>query len=324
MRGYAGANVTLPHKEAALAAADRRDEAATTIGAANTLWLDDEGALHAGNSDAYGFMTHLAERLRSWNGSARPVMVLGAGGAARAILYGLIEAGSLADPHRQPQLRAGRSAGRRFGAPRGGCSVGGPRRGALRLQPSRQRHEPRHDGKATTRNRPLALPPDAVVADIVYNPLETPLLLPRRARGETPRGWARHAAAPSGAGLRTLVRRPAASDARAPREYRREAEGGLDAGHRPHRFDRHGKIDRGEPIRAARRAGFRRRRGSAPALCREGRSSGRGVFPNAVQGGVVDRVLLAAEIAGAPEKLAQLEAIVHPLVVRRRSLPAPG
>jgi shikimate dehydrogenase len=51
-RGYEGANVTLPHKEAALAGADRPDAAATAIGAANTLWLDDKGLLHASNTDA--------------------------------------------------------------------------------------------------------------------------------------------------------------------------------------------------------------------------------------------------------------------------------
>ena len=93
-RGYAGANVTLPHKEAALAAADRPDEAATAIGAANTLWLDAKGLLHASNTDAYGFMTHLAAEAPDWNKGSRPVMVLGAGGAARAILHGLLEAGA--------------------------------------------------------------------------------------------------------------------------------------------------------------------------------------------------------------------------------------
>ena len=93
-RGYAGANVTLPHKEAALAAADRPDKAAAAIGAANTLWLDDHGLLHASNTDAYGFMTHLAAEAPDWNKGIRPVMVLGAGGAARAILHGLLEAGA--------------------------------------------------------------------------------------------------------------------------------------------------------------------------------------------------------------------------------------
>ena len=65
-----------------------------TIGAANTLWLDDKGLLHASNTDAYGFMTHLAAEAPEWNKGKRPVVVLGAGGAARAILHGLIEAGA--------------------------------------------------------------------------------------------------------------------------------------------------------------------------------------------------------------------------------------
>ena len=93
-RGYAGANVTLPHKAAALAAADEVDEAARAIGAANTLWLDSQGRLHATNTDAYGFMTHLAEEAPGWNDAKRAVMVLGGGGAARAIVHGLIAAGA--------------------------------------------------------------------------------------------------------------------------------------------------------------------------------------------------------------------------------------
>ena len=58
-RGYAGANVTLPHKLVALEAADIADDAARAIGAANTLWLDGAGRLQATNTDAYGFMTNL-------------------------------------------------------------------------------------------------------------------------------------------------------------------------------------------------------------------------------------------------------------------------
>src|SRR3979490_1815122 len=93
-RGYAGANVTLPHKEEALRLAAFADEAASAIGAANTLWLDGEGRLCASNSDAYGFVTNLNEEAPQWNEGRRPVLVLGAGGAARAILHGLIAQGA--------------------------------------------------------------------------------------------------------------------------------------------------------------------------------------------------------------------------------------
>ena len=87
------ANVTLPHKEEALRLADNVEAAARAIGAANTLWRDDAGKLHADNTDAYGFMTNLEQQAPGWNDKKRPVIVLGAGGAARAVLYGLIEAG---------------------------------------------------------------------------------------------------------------------------------------------------------------------------------------------------------------------------------------
>jgi shikimate dehydrogenase len=93
-RGYAGANVTLPHKLAALKAADLADEAAYAIGAANTLWLDRAGKLNATNTDAYGFMTNLEAQAPGWNAGRGPVLVFGAGGAARAILYGLLQTGA--------------------------------------------------------------------------------------------------------------------------------------------------------------------------------------------------------------------------------------
>ena len=154
-RGYEGANVTLPHKEAALAAADRPDEAATAIGAANTLWLDAKGLLHASNTDAYGFMTHLAAEAPDWNKGSRPVMVLGAGGAARAILHGLLEAGAskILLANRTGGSRRGLGARLRF--PRLGGSLGGPEQGACRLRAAGERHEPRHDGKAAARPRPF-------------------------------------------------------------------------------------------------------------------------------------------------------------------------
>ena len=90
--GFAGCNVTVPHKEAAVAIADVKDASALAVGAANTLWLEG-GKLHAANTDTYGFMTHLTVSAPGWNRRDAPVSILGAGGAARAITYGFLEAG---------------------------------------------------------------------------------------------------------------------------------------------------------------------------------------------------------------------------------------
>jgi shikimate dehydrogenase len=90
--GYVGCNVTVPHKEAAFAAADEKDESASAVGAANTLWLE-HGKLFAANTDTYGFMTNLALQAPGWDALDAPVAILGAGGAARAITYGFLKAG---------------------------------------------------------------------------------------------------------------------------------------------------------------------------------------------------------------------------------------
>ncbi len=182
-KGYAGANVTLPHKEAALRAAESADQAAVAIGAANTLWLDPDERLHASNTDSYGFMASLAQEAPDWNRDRRQVMVLGAGGAARAIVYGLIAGGAgkilLANRTRE---RAEVLA-RNFGA---GVEV--------------VDWDDRHKALAACgllvnatslglKGKPpldldlKLLPADAVVADIVYSPLETPLLAAAMARG---------------------------------------------------------------------------------------------------------------------------------------------
>lgn len=91
--GFCGANVTIPHKVAAFRLADISDEAAKAIGAANTLWLED-GKLCASNTDSYGFMTYLNEEAPDWNHLKRHCVLLGAGGAARAITYGLLSDGA--------------------------------------------------------------------------------------------------------------------------------------------------------------------------------------------------------------------------------------
>lgn len=89
--GLVGGNVTIPHKEAIFALADHVDETARSIGAANTLWLED-GRLMATNTDGYGFAANLDAASPGWDQCEKAV-VLGAGGASRAILQALVERG---------------------------------------------------------------------------------------------------------------------------------------------------------------------------------------------------------------------------------------
>jgi len=89
--GFAGGNVTIPHKEAAFSLVENHDEAATAIGAVNTLWLED-GKLCGGNTDAYGFAANLDALAPGWD-SADTALVLGAGGAGRAIVHALQKRG---------------------------------------------------------------------------------------------------------------------------------------------------------------------------------------------------------------------------------------
>jgi shikimate dehydrogenase len=180
--GYAGANVTLPHKEAALRLAAVADEAARTIGAANTLWLDEAGRLNASNTDAYGFMTNLNAAAPGWNETRRPVMVLGAGGAGRAVLHGLLAEGA------SRILLANRTAGRAQEL----ADAFGP---AVTVVDWRERDHALFGcgllvnatslgmtGKEALDLDLALLPSDAAVADLVYSPLETRLLAAARAR----------------------------------------------------------------------------------------------------------------------------------------------
>ena len=93
MLGFVGANVTIPHKETVLRYADHVTDRATLIGAANTLIFTQDGKLHADNTDGYGFLENLRQGAPGWRASEGPALVLGAGGAARAILVSLLDAG---------------------------------------------------------------------------------------------------------------------------------------------------------------------------------------------------------------------------------------
>ncbi|RAZ90049.1 shikimate dehydrogenase [Mesorhizobium hawassense] len=179
--GLSGGNVTIPHKEAAFALVERRDEAAEVIGAVNTLWLED-GVLWGGNTDGLGFAGNLDQYAPGWAANG-PTVVLGAGGASRAVIHALKERGVTDIRIVNRTLPRARELADRFGA---GVSAHSAEAvgelladaGLLVNTTSLGMH-----GDATLSADPAGLPDHAIVTDIVYVPLETPLLAAARARG---------------------------------------------------------------------------------------------------------------------------------------------
>ncbi|KIN74432.1 shikimate dehydrogenase [Sulfitobacter guttiformis] len=91
--GFVGVNITIPHKENVLQIADLVTDRATLIGAANTLIFRKDGKIHADNTDGYGFIENLKSGAPGWDPRSGPAAILGAGGAARAVISSLLEAG---------------------------------------------------------------------------------------------------------------------------------------------------------------------------------------------------------------------------------------
>lgn len=92
-QGFIGANVTLPHKVSVMQFADQITDRATLIGAANTLIFKEDGRIFADNTDGYGFMANLRQGAPDWDPKAGPATIFGAGGAARAVIVALADAG---------------------------------------------------------------------------------------------------------------------------------------------------------------------------------------------------------------------------------------
>lgn len=91
--GFVGVNITIPHKETVMEIADLITDRASIIGAANTLTFVDDGKIHADNTDGYGFIENLKAGAPNWTADSGPATILGAGGAARAVVASLIDAG---------------------------------------------------------------------------------------------------------------------------------------------------------------------------------------------------------------------------------------
>ena len=181
--GFSGCNLTIPHKEAALDICDRLDPLAERIGAVNTVLVEPDGSLLGSNSDAFGFIENLRQGMPAWHASAGPAVILGAGGAARALIVGLLEAGA-------PEIRL---LNRSFHRAESLAEIFEPKVEALEWE---QRDEAlggaallvNATSLGMTGQPPLEiglanLPMDALVTDIVYKPLETDLLASAKARG---------------------------------------------------------------------------------------------------------------------------------------------
>lgn len=181
--GYAGANITVPFKEDALRNVDEISPIATRIGAVNTIIVQEDGALYGTNTDAYGFIHNITDHIPHYNFTGRTALVLGAGGAARAVVAALLDAGCteirLTNRTKDKAEKLAQDVG-----------------GNISTLPWDARNEALKDidflvnttSLGMTGQRPLAidistLPTHALVTDIVYNPLITPLLAQAKAQG---------------------------------------------------------------------------------------------------------------------------------------------
>lgn len=182
--GFRGVNITVPHKEHAVNLMDTVAPIVSKIGAVNTVTVGEDGSLHGTNTDAFGFIQNLRAGAKNWK-PVRPTLVIGAGGAARAVCVGLLEAGATEIRVCNRTLARGGELVRELG-------------GNLQVVDWKDR-EAALDGVGLLVNtstlgmqsaEPLKislekLPKDAVVTDLVYVPLETPLLRAAKSRGNT-------------------------------------------------------------------------------------------------------------------------------------------
>jgi shikimate dehydrogenase len=181
--GFAGCNLTIPHKRAAMALVDELHASALAIGAISCVTVRADGTLLGSNNDAHGFIRNLRQQQPGWRADAGPAVVIGAGGGARAVCYGLLQEGAT-------EIRlVNRTAGRTEAV---ASSLGGGIRAVAWADRAAAL-----DGAALVVNTTSLgmvgqgaldlslsrLPATAIAADIVYIPLETPFLGAARARG---------------------------------------------------------------------------------------------------------------------------------------------
>jgi shikimate dehydrogenase len=181
--GFAGVNVTIPHKQEAMKIVHEVDTLAKSIGAISCVIVRSDGSLAGTNNDCYGFIHAVRQEQPGWRADAGPVVVIGAGGGSRAVCYGLAQEGAREIRVVNRTLARAKGIAQEFGGP-------------IRALPWEQRHEVL-EGAAMVVNTTSCgmvgqpaldieldkLPQSALVADIIYIPLETPFLAAARRRG---------------------------------------------------------------------------------------------------------------------------------------------
>lgn len=181
--GFSGCNLTIPHKIEALKIVDEVHEAARRIGAVNCVIVRPDDSLYGVNNDGWGYIENVVERVPGWRADAGPIVVLGAGGGARAVVVALLDRGA-------KQIRlVNRTPARAETLKQ---QIGGP----IELVSWADRHKALQGAAmlVNTTSQGMVgqpaldvsldqLPASALVSDIVYTPLETPLLKAARQRG---------------------------------------------------------------------------------------------------------------------------------------------
>lgn len=183
--GFRGLNVTVPHKEAAFALSDVRDAAAKRMGAVNTLVFAESGAIHGSNTDGLGFMENVRQGAPGWQ-TEKPAVLFGAGGAARGVAFALIDAGcrdirivNRTRERAESLAKDAASHGVTVSAYDSNASASALEGTGLIVNTTTLGMSGHPPLELDLSSAPL----DAVVTDIVYAPLDTPLLVQARARG---------------------------------------------------------------------------------------------------------------------------------------------
>jgi len=180
---FAGCNLTIPHKEQAMTLVDEVDALAKAIGAISCVVVRPDGSLSGTNNDCYGFVHAIKQEQPGWRADAGPIVVIGAGGGSRAVCCGLAQEGAREIKLVNRTLDRAQAIARGFGGP-------------IRALPWDERHEAL-EGAAMVVNTTSCgmvgqpaldinldkLPKNALAADIIYIPLETPFLAAARKRG---------------------------------------------------------------------------------------------------------------------------------------------